>query len=68
MADLKTGGGPTPDLPSHVKGIKSGNARGNYDKQKGFNPDGTVTAESATGVNSDKRNPIDPSMPNLPPG
>jgi hypothetical protein len=55
-------------MPSHVKGIKSGNSRGNYEKQSGFKPDGTVTAESATGINPQKRNPIDPSMPNLPPG
>jgi hypothetical protein len=46
MADVNTGDGPAHDLPSHVKGIKAGNSKGNYAK---------------------KRNPIDPSMPNLPP-
>jgi hypothetical protein len=67
MADVRTGEGPPQDMPAHVKGIKSGNSRGNYEKQSGFKPDGTVTAESATGVNAGNRNPIDPSMPNLPP-
>jgi len=67
MADVRTGDGPAHDLPSHVKGIKAGNSKGNYEKQSGFNPDGTVSAESATGVNAKNRNPIDPSMPNLPP-
>jgi hypothetical protein len=67
MADVRTGEGPAQDLPSHVKGIKSGNSRGNYQKQAGFKPDGRVTSEKSTGVNAKNRNPIDPSMPNLPP-
>ena len=52
---------------AHTKGVYSGNSKGNYEKQTGFNADGTVTAASATGVNAKTRNPIDPSMPNLPP-
>jgi hypothetical protein len=67
MANVKVGEGPPPDMPAHVKGIKSGNSRGNYEKQAGHQPDGTVTAERSTGVNPEARNPIDPSMPNLPP-
>jgi len=58
---------PKHDAPAHRKGINQGNSRGNYEKQTGFLPDGRVTAESATGVNAGKRNPIDPRMPNLPP-
>ena len=58
---------PKQDAPAHKKGINQGNARGNYDKQMGWLPDGRVTAEKSTGVNSAKRNPIDPRMPNLPP-
>ena len=59
--------GPKPDAPAHVKGIKSGNSTGNYEKQEGWNPDGTTTARKSTGVNPKGREPIDPSMPNLPP-
>jgi hypothetical protein len=57
-----------PDKPAHVKGINQGNARGNYEKQSGHNPDGTSTAERSTGVNPKAHEPIDPSMPNLSPG
>ena len=68
MAELSTGTPDVaPDAPSHVKGIKSGNSRGNYEKMAGLNADGTRTAESATGINAKARNPIDPRMPNLPP-
>lgn len=55
-----------PDGLAHTKGIKEGN-RGPTEKQAGFNPDGTVTAERSTGINPKARNPIDPRMPNLPP-
>jgi hypothetical protein len=58
----------TPDKPAHVKGINQGNAKGNYEKAKGHNPDGTSTSERSTGVNPKSHNPIDPSMPNLSPG
>ena len=53
--------------PTHVKGIKSGNSTGNYDKQPGHNSDGTSTAERSTGVNAGAHQPIDPRMPNLSP-
>ena len=57
-----------PDAPSHTAGIKQGNSKGNYEKQTGHLPDGRRTAESATGINPDKRDPIAPNlMPNLPP-
>lgn len=58
----------TPDLPAHTPGINQGNAKGNYEKQAGHNPDGTSTAERSTGVNPGAHEPIDPSMPNLSPG
>ncbi len=58
----------TPDKPAHVAGIKMGNSKGNYEKQGGHLADGKATAERSTGVNSKARNPIDPRMPNLPPG
>jgi hypothetical protein len=58
---------PSPDMPSHVKGIPEGNAPGNYLKEPGHNPDGTSTARRSTGVNPEAHEPIDPRMPNLSP-
>ncbi|HEV7529547.1 MAG TPA: hypothetical protein VGI27_03215 [Solirubrobacteraceae bacterium] len=55
------------DTPTHVKGINEGNARGNYEKMPGHNPDGTSTALRSTGVHPEGEEPIDPSMPNLSP-
>jgi hypothetical protein len=56
-----------PDAPGHVKGIKQGNAKGNYERQPGHLPDGRSTAERSTGIDAAARNPIDPRMPNLSP-
>ena len=67
MARVKVGPGPKPDAPAHVAGIKSGNSKGNYERQTGMLSDGRRTAEASTGVNSKGRQPIDPRMPNLPP-
>ena len=58
----------TPDLLAHTPGINQGNAKGNYEKMAGHNPDGTSTATRSTGVNPKSHDPIDPSMPNLSPG
>jgi hypothetical protein len=60
--------GPKPDKPTHVRGTMQGNAVGNYEKMPGHRPDGRSTAERSTGINPDKRDPIDPRMPNLSPG
>ena len=68
MARMRKGKVPRTDLPSHVRGVKEGNSKGNYERQAGWTPDGRQTAESATGVNAKARNPIDPRMPTLPPG
>jgi hypothetical protein len=69
MANLKVGKPDvSPDAPAHTRGIKQGNSKGNYDKQAGHKPDGRASAERSTGVNPKARNPIDPRMPNLPPG
>ncbi len=66
MADLNMGASNTGiSLPAHVKGIKKGNAVGNYEAMTGHNPDGTSTAARSTGVAVTE--PIDPSMPNLSP-
>jgi hypothetical protein len=68
MAKVKTGPGPAADLPAHTPGVKSGNSKGNYEKQEGHLPNGKSTARRSTGVNAGKRDPIDPRMPNLSPG
>jgi hypothetical protein len=56
-----------PDLPSHVKGVKEGNAVGNYERMPGHLPDDRSTAARSTGINPSRRDPIDPRMPNLSP-
>lgn len=61
-------GGVKPDVSAHTRGIKQGNAKGNYEKQEGHKPDGRSTARRSTGINADAMEPIDPSMPNLSPG
>ena len=58
---------PKQHDPTHVKGIKQGNAKGNYEAMTGHKKDGRSTAERSTGVNSKFQEPIDPSMPNLSP-
>ena len=58
---------PKQSDPTHVKGIKAGNSKGNYERQKGHNPDGTSTQARSTGVGAKAREPIDPRMPNLSP-
>ena len=69
MAKLKLGGfRVSHDLSAHTPGINQGNAKGNYEKMTGHNPDGTSTAARSTGINPDSQGPIDPSMPNLSPG
>jgi hypothetical protein len=61
-----------PDIDTttlgHVPGNKSGNAKGNYEKQDGHKPDGKRTARASTGINPEAHDPIDPRMPNLSPG
>jgi hypothetical protein len=67
--NLKIGQGDVSrDAPAHTPGVKQGNSKGSYEKQKGHNPDGTSTSQRSTGVNPEAMNPIDPSMPNLSPG
>jgi hypothetical protein len=68
MAKLRIGKADTkPDAPSHVQGVKQGNAPGNYEKSAGHLPDGRSTAERSTGISPGKHGPIDPRMPNLSP-
>jgi hypothetical protein len=68
MANIRVGKPDVaPDAPAHTPGIRAGNSKGNYEKQKGHRPDGRSTAERSTGINSSNREPIDPRMPNLSP-
>ena len=55
------------DTPAHTPGIHPGNAKGNYEKQKGHLPDGRRTDEASTGINPGMHGPIDPRMPSLSP-
>jgi hypothetical protein len=68
MAKIRQGKGPAPDLPAHTRGVKSGNSKGNYEKNGGHLPDGRRTARASTGINPDAHGPIDESMPSLSPG
>ena len=63
-------GKPDIDTESlgHTPGVRQGNSKGNYESQSGHKPDGRATAERSTGVNAKAMNPIDPRMPNIPPG
>jgi hypothetical protein len=66
--NLKTGTPQVdPAAPSHVDGVKEGNAKGNYEKQVGHTPDGRSSAARSTGINADARDAINPTMPKLSP-
>ena len=69
MAELRIGKpAAKPDDPRHIKGVKQGNSKGNYESQTGHEPDGRSTAARSTGINPKAREPVDPRMPNLSPG
>lgn len=53
--------------PVHVRGVRTGNKPGAYEKEPGHLPDGTSTARRSTGINPDSRDAILPEMPNLSP-
>jgi hypothetical protein len=67
MRTVKRSKQAKPDASAHTKGIRQGNAKGNYEAQSGHEPDGRSTAERSTGINAKAREPIDPRMPNLSP-
>jgi hypothetical protein len=69
MAEIRVGKPQVAmDAPAHVRGVHSGNTKGNYGKQPGHHEDGTADARRSTGVSPRKHDPILPIMPNLPPG
>jgi hypothetical protein len=58
---------PRPDIDAHTPGTMRGEQWA-YDGKKEPGREGAGrTARDATGINADKRKPIDPRMPNLPP-
>jgi len=57
-----------PTTPTHVRGTRTGNARGHYEDSPGHLPGGRSTARRSTGINPDRRDPISRQMPNLSPG
>jgi hypothetical protein len=77
MGDIRVGKpDTTPDSPAHVPGVRQGNELGGVDQDPGLQvegeiganrPSATSTARKSTGINPEKRNPIDPNSPNLPP-
>ena len=74
---LKTGRPDTsPDQSAHMAGIHQGNQPGGFDHEPGHistgdtgagRPSGKATARRSTSINPERRNPIDPRSPNLPP-
>jgi hypothetical protein len=58
---------PRPDIDAHTPGTKRGE-EWTYERRKEPGREGdTRTARDATGINPEKRAPIDPRMPDLPP-
>lgn len=57
-----------PDAPSHVKGIREGNARRGRRRQVGHHEDGAADARRSTGIRPGRHDAILKIMPNLPPG
>jgi hypothetical protein len=58
---------PPPDISAHTAGTKRGE-EWSYEGRKEPGREGSGrTARDSTGINPDKRKPIDSRMPNLPP-
>ena len=59
----------TPDSPAHVAGTRQGNSPPVRDPGHQITEGGRmkVTAQRSTGIDPDRRNPITPGAPNLPP-
>jgi hypothetical protein len=77
MANIRVGKPDTThDAPAHTPGVAQGNAPGGTAADPGLIQTGEIgagrpsmksTARKSTGINPEKRNPIDPNSPNLPP-
>ncbi len=77
MGDIRVGKPDTKqDASAHTPGVSQGNEPGGIEKDPGLyeagehgegRPGAKATARKSTGINPEKRNPIDPNSPNLPP-
>jgi len=77
MGNIKVGKPDTThDSSAHTPGVAQGNAPGGTAADPGFIQTGETgagrptmksTARKSTGINPEKRNPIDRNSPNLPP-
>ena len=72
IANVRVGPAQThPAAPAHTNGIQEGNRTRKPEQVKGLVPtspwSARGTAKRSTGINPHKRNPIDPSSPNLSP-
>lgn len=58
-----------PSVPDHVAGTPKGEEQALNSREAGRDPNrkNYRDARDSTGINADKRQPILPSMPNLPP-
>ncbi len=73
MAEQET----SPDAPAHTPGTGQGEeksttegkeaGRFNHDHKHDDRPAGGSTARDSTGINADDREPVDSSMPDMPP-
>jgi hypothetical protein len=69
MGDIRVGvPDVAPDATAHTPGVKQGNQKGAYERERGHHADGTADARRSTGINPRQHNPMLPIMPNLPPG
>jgi hypothetical protein len=58
---------PPFDIDAHTPGTKRGEEWAYEIRNEEGREDTVRTARDATGINADKRQPIDPRMPQLPP-
>lgn len=58
---------PPPDISAHTSGTKRAEEWAYFGHKEPGREGNTRTARDSTGVNADKRKPIDSRMPNLPP-
>jgi hypothetical protein len=57
----------TTDAPAHTPGVEKGEERSGRSHNGRRVEKCSRTSRDATSINADKRAPIDPRMPNLPP-
>jgi hypothetical protein len=57
----------SPDAPAHFPGARKGEEESGRGHTQREVMQGGRTARDATSINPDKRGPIDPRMPNMPP-